>query len=83
MFHCGDYVAYGSAGVCKIIAIGKIYFADNPKKVYYTLGSPYIKSDTKIYVPVDACNSMRLKLRVMSKPTYFKCIIMKCLPRMN
>lgn len=62
MFHCGNYVAYGSAGVCKIIAIGKIDFADNPKRVYYTLRPPYIKSDTKMYVPVDACNSMRMAI---------------------
>lgn len=62
MFHCGDYVAYGSAGVCKIIAIGKINFADNPKRVYYTLCPPYIIRDTKIYVPVDACNSMRMAI---------------------
>lgn len=62
MFQCGDYVAYGSAGICRITAIGNIDFADNPKRVYYTLCPPFIKRDTKIYVPVDACNSMRLAI---------------------
>ena len=60
MFCCGDYVSYGSEGVYQIIAIGKIDFADNPKRIYYTLCLPHIKSNTKIYVPVDACHSMRL-----------------------
>lgn len=60
MFCCGDYVSYGSEGVYQITAIGKIDFADNPKRIYYTLCLPHIKSNTKIYVPVDACHSMRL-----------------------
>lgn len=33
MFCCGDYVSYGSEGVYQIIAIGKIDFADNPKRI--------------------------------------------------
>ncbi|MBR1693220.1 MAG: CarD family transcriptional regulator [Lachnospiraceae bacterium] len=54
MFEVGDYVIYGTNGVCRIEAVGKIdsSIMDN-KRIYYTLVPFYSKSG-RIYVPTDS-----------------------------
>lgn len=54
MFEVGDYVVYGTNGVCTVDSVGKIDSGifDN-KKNYYTL-VPYYARSGKIYVPVDS-----------------------------
>ena len=63
MYHCGDYIIYGTNGVCKILEIGSPGFPQADKnKQYYTL-SPIYGLET-IYVPLDTNAYMR---PVMSK----------------
>ena len=51
MFDVGDYVVYGSKGVCKIVAIGSLP-TGNEGRLYYTLMPVYIKGST-VFTPVD------------------------------
>lgn len=63
MFSVGDYVVYGSEGVCRVESIGHPDIAGLDKlKSYYTL-SPVYRTG-KIYTPVDSTIHMR---RVISK----------------
>lgn len=63
MYHCGDYIVYGTNGVCKIAEIGTPGFSQADKsKQYYTL-IPVYGVET-IYVPVDTSAYLR---PVMSK----------------
>lgn len=54
MYEVGDYVIYGTNGVCQIEAVGRIdsSIMDN-KRVYYTL-VPFYTQSGKIYVPADS-----------------------------
>ena len=54
MFEVGDYVIYGTNGVCQVEAVGKIdsSIMDN-KRIYYTL-VPFYSKTGKIYVPADS-----------------------------
>lgn len=62
MFQIGQNVVYGSIGVCKIEAIGKLQFFNDSPRDYYTLRPFYTKSNDKIYVPVNADVPMRAVL---------------------
>ncbi len=58
MYQCGDYIVYGTNGVCKIAEIGTPGFSQaNKSKRYYTL-IPVYGVET-IYVPVDTGAYMR------------------------
>lgn len=54
MFEVGDYVVYGTNGVCKVEAVGRIdsSIMDN-KRTFYTL-IPFYSRTGRIYVPVDS-----------------------------
>ena len=52
-FEIGDFIIYGSNGVCKITDCGKLDSVCASKdKLYYTV-EPYYTTGTKIYTPVD------------------------------
>jgi len=58
MFHTGDYIIYGSSGVCVVESVGRLNLqGTDQSKVYYTL-SPVHKIG-KIYTPTDANVTMR------------------------
>lgn len=52
MYQKGDYVVYGSKGVCEVVEIGPMEWASVKEKLYYTL-TPVYKEDSKIYTPVE------------------------------
>ena len=54
MFQTGDYIVYGSRGVCRVDKIGPLDFSGHEKgKLYYTL-LPYYVEGSIVYVPVEA-----------------------------
>lgn len=54
MFQTGDYIIYGTRGVCQIKQIGKLDFsAASRGKLYYTLAPCYMEGST-IYAPVES-----------------------------
>ncbi len=65
MFEVGDFVVYGSNGVCRITEVGPI---DCPgvdqSKIYYTMTPCYIR-DSSIFTPVD--NNRVVIRKVMSE----------------
>lgn len=53
MFEVGEYIVYGSTGVCKVEAVGLMQLSGASKeKVYYTL-APLCSKGSKVYTPVD------------------------------
>ena len=53
MFAIGDYIVYGTTGVCKVEAIGRLQKDGFPADVeYYTLAPSYVKGST-IYARVE------------------------------
>ncbi len=65
MIQTGDYIIYGSNGVCKVEAIGTVNKEGIPKdKYYYTLIPVYTRGN-RIYTPVD--NSKVVIRPVISK----------------
>ena len=53
MFKAGDFVVYGSNGVCRVQKVGTLDSPGVPKdRLYYTLIPCYIKGST-IFTPVD------------------------------
>lgn len=53
MFEIGEYIVYGTTGVCEIMDISTIDIDGVPSdKLYYIL-SPFYKSGSKVFTPVD------------------------------
>ncbi len=53
MFSVGDYVVYGSNGVCKVTEVGPMDLPGVSKdKLYYTMTPCYIR-DSSLYTPID------------------------------
>lgn len=53
MFEVGDYIIYGSLGVCKVEKIGPMDLDGVPKdKKFYTLSNVYTKG-SKVFTPVE------------------------------
>lgn len=53
MFRKGEYVVYGSSGVCEVIDIGTMDMSGAARgKLYYTL-LPIYSNGSRIYTPVD------------------------------
>lgn len=53
MFRTGDFVIYGSHGVCEVASVGPMNMAGTIKdRLYYTLSSVYSPGST-VYTPVD------------------------------
>ena len=58
MFRSGDYIIYGTRGVCRVVDIGTPDFsAASRGKMYYTLRPCYMEGST-IYAPVDATGTV-------------------------
>lgn len=57
MYQVGDYIVYGTSGVCQVAAIGTQAAKTGTQRTYYTLRPLY--STETIYAPVDAPVSMR------------------------
>ena len=65
MFEVGDYIIYGSSGVCRITNVGPMKVPGVSKdKLYYTMVPCYIR-DSEIFTPID--NEKVVMRRVMSK----------------
>ena len=65
MYSVGDYIIYGSNGVCKITDIGPMKMAGAVKdRLYYTMVPCYIR-DSEIFTPVD--NDRVVMRKVMSR----------------
>jgi CarD family transcriptional regulator len=65
MFDVGDFMIYGSNGVCKVTDVGPMKMPGIPKdKLYYTMVPCYIR-DSEIFTPVD--NERVVMRKVMSK----------------
>ncbi|MBR1477853.1 MAG: CarD family transcriptional regulator [Lachnospiraceae bacterium] len=59
MFSIGEYVVYGSKGVCTVEDISTLNLPDvDSDREYYILKPLYIQSST-VYVPIDASDSLR------------------------
>lgn len=52
MYQAGEFIVYGTSGVCRVEAVGKPPFDTEKDKLYYTL-TPVSGTET-IYVPVDS-----------------------------
>ncbi len=52
MYRAGEFIVYGTSGVCKVEAVGKSPFEGEEDKLYYTL-TPVAGTET-IYLPVDS-----------------------------
>ena len=53
MYLVGEYIVYGTSGVCKVEAIGPMEISGvNKDKLYYTLAPLYSKG-SKVFTPVD------------------------------
>ena len=53
MYLVGEYIVYGTSGVCKVEAVGSMQMSGvNKDKLYYTLAPLYSKG-SKVYTPVD------------------------------
>lgn len=52
MYKTGEYIVYGTSGVCRVEAVGAPPFETDEEKLYYTL-APVGGTET-IYVPVDS-----------------------------
>lgn len=63
MFDVGDFIIYGTNGVCKVSSVGKLSIS-NDDKLYYTLVPIYSKAST-VYTPVD--NEKVVMRRLISK----------------
>ena len=61
-FQVGQYVVYGSVGVCKVEAIGPLSFLDGEVKEYYTLRPLYTSGNDSVYTPVNTTVPMRCVL---------------------
>ncbi len=57
MYQVGDYIVYGTSGVCQVTAIGTQSARTGTQRTYYTL-RPLYSSET-IYAPVDSRVAMR------------------------
>ena len=65
MFHPGEYIVYGSTGVCVVEKVGSLDMPGmSPDRIYYTLRPCYEKKST-IFTPID--NAKIIMREVISK----------------
>jgi len=62
MFEKGDYVVYGSNGICCVAGITTIDIAGIPKDRLYYILRPEGRTESKIFIPVDNQKSMLRKV---------------------
>ena len=41
MYHTGEFIVYGTSGVCEVTAVGQPAFARDEGRLYYTLTPVY------------------------------------------
>ncbi|HIX66689.1 MAG TPA: CarD family transcriptional regulator [Candidatus Anaerostipes excrementavium] len=64
MFRKGDYIVYGSTGVCEVLDVTTMQMEGIPDdKLYYVL-RPYQKKESEIFTPVD--NKRTVKRNIIS-----------------
>ncbi|PHV69327.1 CarD family transcriptional regulator [Sporanaerobium hydrogeniformans] len=72
MFQAGEYIIYGSSGVCRIEVIGRLDAAGMPNdRDYYTLRPCYMQGST-VFTPID--NQKIIMRPIMSKEEALKLI---------
>lgn len=65
MFNKGDFIVYGTTGVCEVMDITTINMSDVPKdKLYYVL-RPYYQKGSKVFSPVE--NGKTVMRKVITK----------------
>lgn len=64
MFLVGEYIIYGTTGVCRVEAVGPMQMSGMNDKEYYTLLPVYSKG-SKVFTPVD--NQKVVMRRVLTK----------------
>lgn len=52
VFQTGDYIIYGSRGVCSVKNVGTLDFSTSAERLYYTLEPLYLPGSI-VYAPVD------------------------------
>ena len=52
MFKKGEFILYGTVGVCQVEKISRTDFSDNDRLYYYLV--PRYEKDTTICIPVDS-----------------------------
>ena len=65
MFEKGDYIVYGSTGICVVEDITTMDMPGIPKERLYYVMSPYQQSGKRIFTPVD--NSKMKLRRILSR----------------
>lgn len=65
MFEKGEYIVYGSKGICEVQDITRLNLEGVSKERLYYVLSPYNQKDSRIFVPVD-CNKTIMR-RVISQ----------------
>lgn len=72
MYHTGEFIVYGSSGVCRVLAVGSPEAAQGSRPcTYYTL-QPVYSSET-IYAPVDSRVAMRPVLTKAEAQQLIRC----------
>lgn len=59
MFQKGDYIVYGSYGLCEVREVGKSPVDPSDSRVYYALHPVYSPEGSMIFTPVDNQNTVR------------------------
>lgn len=65
MFKKGDYVIYGSTGICCVVGVTTVDMAGIPKDRLYYILRPEGMVESKIFIPVD--NKKKMIRKVISK----------------
>ena len=72
MYHTGEFIVYGSSGVCRVLAVGSPEAAQGSRPcTYYTLQPVY--SFETIYAPVDSRVAMRPVLTKAEAQQLIRC----------
>lgn len=66
MFEKGEYIVYGSKGICEVQDITRLNLEGVSKERLYYVLSPYNQKDSRIFVPVDS--NKTVMRRVISQP---------------
>ena len=70
MYQAGDYIVYGTSGVCRVDEIKPSPFEGEEGRQYYTL-TPVTGTET-IYIPVDSPVLLLLLFAIYFIPIYKK-----------
>ncbi len=65
MFEIGEYIVYGTTGVCKIMDITSMNMEGVPKDALYYILQPYHQNSSKIFISVD--NQKTIMRRILTR----------------